>query len=74
MATELPQRASETLSHFDKGRLLPAQMGRHGGHPSQALEGDAPSAPILPAPERGGPIAFDRKIPLRIDTWVSGVL
>lgn len=49
-------------------------MGRHGGHPSKGpLEGDAPSAPNIPARECGH-IVFDGKIPVScIDAWVSGV-
>ena len=58
-------RASVALSDGMGAGLRPAEVGRHGGRPSsfitnaarqrlsKTLEGDAPSAPIFPARQRG---------------------
>lgn len=73
MTAELAARESAPLSHFDRGGLRPHKWDDTEVIPPKALEGDAPSAPNIPARECGH-IVFDGKIPVsRIDAWVSGV-
>ena len=73
MTAELAALESAPLSHFDRGGLRPHKWDDTEVIPPKALEGDAPSAPNIPA-RACGHIVFDGKIPVsRIDAWVSGV-
>ena len=73
MTAELAAPESAPLSHFDRSVLRPHKWEDTEVIPPKALEGDAPSAPNIPARECGH-IVFDGKIPVsRIDTWVAAV-